>query len=233
MYFLKFMPIIALLTTLSVAQSSTRGYSMATHELVNGRIEVRLINTGSSAIDVLHTSYKCPQYSVSFDKDPLLHNEASHLILPGATYIVKVAGITKDCNLKESAVLYADGSSDGDPAAIAAIYAQRAGVLQELLEVYKTIVSAAAGGLDEGALTKYISDRETAIDSLQLTRGGHVGHLAVLETLNQNLSLGPPPLHVGPTTAPQAIPDIVTRAQSEVTALDVWHLRLNAVTKPN
>jgi hypothetical protein len=222
----------ALLVSVSVAQTSKGRYAVVPHELTNGRIEVRLINTGSAGIDVFHAVYKCPTFEVAYDWDRLLNNEMARPIVPGSTYIPQMVKLVKECNLRESAVLYDDGSAGGDASAVSAIYAQRAGALEELAEVHDTIMKAAAGGLDEQALTKYLAGREAKIDDLNLTPASHVGHLAVLQTIERQFSLEPSHEHSGPAPASEAKPDIVTRSQAAVKAVDAWRVELDAAVKP-
>jgi hypothetical protein len=217
----------------SMAQTNTL-YSIVPLEssLNNGHAQVRLSNNGTSAIEAFRFTYTCPNLQMTVTRDPLLHLEAISPILPGAARVINVGGLTTDCSLHESAVLFQDGSTSDDASSIASISDHRAALEEELTVERSILAKAASGTMDEVSLVNYLADQKERISkNIQLSQGARLGHISVIRKLQTSLlpSSDSLPDARGLLLLHEAS-NFTTRAQTALKIVDEWRLRIEQET---
>lgn len=193
----------------------------------DGHAQVRLSNEGTSAIEAFKFIYSCPSFQMAVTRDPLLHFEAVAPILPGASRVIAVGGLTKECTIRESAVIFLDGSASGDASCITSIYDHRAALEEELTTERNPLIKAVNGTIGEGALIRYFAEQKENIGkNIQLSQGARLGHLAVVRKLQASLSPSGPLTGAGRPVSSLVAPSLAERAQTTLRMVDEWRLRI-------
>ncbi len=226
---------LALLLLGRLGAETVPAYSVTVHTLQNGAQELTLVNHGTSMISAFHAA---PAASCAVRMEvvhgDLLQNGPTIGVNPGASYTFTVPKLPEGCNVGVDAVLFVDGTSAGNEQAVAALYAQRHGVKEELTVVRPMVLRAAAGQSDETALRNYLVDRFNAVrDDSVKSLAEKRGHTTVLHALQRRMGFAAS-ANEGQVAAPTAeVPDFETRARGALGYIDSWQNKLSTSSTPD